>query len=612
VKTETETEPRPSLWALLLWTVPQVLFFVFVLNATALTTLLFLAFVTLITWGVASGGVGFLVYPITLICSSLLLLSVEEVAGAQHVSNLIFWLSLLCEAVFAFVIVRKLRPKTVDVLGSEVPAIIAAFILVVRWPQRTPLDFLSLLKFEDNASWLAMAAHSINKVDEPHSDGPVAAVMRTLIGAIQRVSLGGHSSGEMSHAYNVVGLTYQTMIFLGCVLAGSAVSKLVPAGRRSVRMLISAGGASLSYALLGLPLSTGHLTFIGAMVFMWAVLYVPQHSMCNERWAGITRTVLLLGAAGMWWPLAPLLPIALCVYVLGRGRLMILARLQTSHGRFVPLSSSIFLATLLGLGTWLALRHLPLSLREFFTVKGGLQPLPPNLLILGLAGILAMITWRHVDIRTERWVETTLSLVVYSFVLVLIAQFVGPDYAANYSPSKLLLFAAIFISPFIAVIPPFALRNQPSVIVPLLCVVLAVSQSWFVGAWSLNSPRLSPVPGWGKSYLRYADDNQATVFCLTAQAERRLEAYECTRHALSLANFDLQASAALQHLVLFSGEQTPDNEVRVTSVAQAFKKEVESKGKIIALSIDPVFSVAPEDAWWYDELPSVKKRIVRP
>lgn len=251
----------------------------------------------------------------------------------------------------------------------------------------------------------------------------------------------------------------------------------------------------------------------------------------------------------------------------------------------------------------LTLDLLPLSVRGFFEVKGGLQPLPSNLVPLGLFGAALLVAWGGHHRMGEGWVVILLTVVLYAFGLVISARFVGPDYAVNYSPAKLLLLVPVLLSPIMLSLPAFLLRERNGWSAAGLVLALALSQGWLVSSWSLNSPRAVAPPAWGQALLNTVDVDQATVLCLTAVPERRMEAYECSRHATALTNFDFNSGAAWRHMLLFPGAPSAEGEERVAIIRNGIAEEISRGGEVVFLSIDPEFLTAPEDVWWMADLP---------
>jgi hypothetical protein len=262
--------------------------------------------------------------------------------------------------------------------------------------------------------------------------------------------------------------------------------------------------------------------------------------------------------------------------------------------------------------TLLAITSLPLGIRDFFAVKGGLQPLPQNLLPLGLFGVGVLYVWRSARHGVENWTLITASIAAYALLLAIGSQFVGPDYAINYSPAKLLLLVAVFLGPFILTIPAFLLRQRGGMLTVVLVGCLVISQGWLVSTWSLNNPRAVAPPVWGAALLDITDVDQASVFCLTSQPERRMEAYECSRHASALTNFNYDAAAAWRHMILFPGEPDPANQERVKLIGDRIRSEMAANRSVVLLNLDPQFEIAEVDRWWIQDLPRTRDELVSP
>lgn len=592
----------------LAWTSVQALTISLLFGAGTTATILVFLVMTLVGLIGSRGGVGVVLHAIFLVIAAILMYAVELVSGPQQLTTgwivvclvagllLALWLSRACS--FAI-------PRLAD---TEIPAIITAFCLSIRWPQRTASDFLGLLKFEDNAAWVGMVSEMFRSDANPVFSGPAVSMLRSVMAPTALMRFGTINDQVPGDAYLVAGLTFRMMVFLAAVLAGVAIGRLIPSNARSIRIIVSVGSTGMAYVLMGLPLSTGHLTFIGALIFLWALISLTR----DDVRVGTIRVILLAGVVAMWWPLAPLGVALLLLWSMQTDAASkFLSRSRAN--RYRSLAPLLVICVVVAVVFSLAVVNtLPLGFREFFQVKGGLQPLPPNLLPFGLGGAVVLVLWRSTSRVVESWASTVGSLVLYAFALIVIAQFVGPDYSINYSPAKLLLLTAIFLAPFMFCIGPYLFRKEGGLvpIAMIACVILV--QGSFVVGWSLNSPRASTPPRWGKSLLEIANRGDAAVFCSTAVPERRLEAYECSRHASALVDIDLESGNAWRHLVLFPEPESPASSERVNLIVNAFTTLKAQRQRVVVLSLDERFTIAESDKWWFERLPRFKRELIQP
>jgi hypothetical protein len=314
----------------------------------------------------------------------------------------------------------------------------------------------------------------------------------------------------------------------------------------------------------------------------------------------------------MWWPLIPVaLAIPLAHEAQAPWARQIAGKVWTSSkARLVGVGAG--LVVLAALGGKILVDFLPLGFRDFFQVKGGLQPLPPNLLLLGLIGIVLLFIWRESGSIRESWFLMMAVAASYTCLLALSSQFIGPDYAMNYSPSKLLLLFAILSAPFVVSLPLYLLRQYGGLAVMGVAACLVVAQGWSVSSWTLNSPRAVAPPVWGNSVLSVVDSDEATVLCYSPAAERRLEAYECTRHATSLTNFDPAASAAWRHMMLFPGPTNPENDARVALIKEGVSRAISQNRPVVLLALSPELPMSEADSWWLSTIQFSREEQVTP
>jgi hypothetical protein len=608
----TDSRERVSSWAIFLWLMPQVILLRWVLTANPWMFLAGVGLLFVVAFHVGKSASGIVVFPLAFVLTSIFTLVIEVLLGPEKVSPSLVGGSFVAALFASLILCSRVRFPTQRILDCEVPALFTSLVLVARWPQRSPVEFLGLLKFEDNAAWVGMASQYVAPTVEPHSFGFAAVGLRPVIGLVTFLQSEFVNELRISESYVLVGKTYQLLIFLAAAFAGCMIARLVPDARRHVRAMLSSAGCALAYVFLGLPLSTGHLTFIGALLFLWALISLPQERSNATSASFRLRLLLLMGAVGMWWPVGPLLPlIALPHFTRPLLQRMSNRRKMRAIGILPYIGLFLIFLAAIG-GTIAVIRAMPMNPREFFTVKGGVQPLPQFLLPLGLLGWVALFQWRNLGAKIETWFTDLSILIGYSLLLVMTAQFVGPDYAINYSPAKLLLLVAILLCPLMLALPAYVLRQNESSMSTVAIALMIVSQGWFIGSWSVNNPRMVDPPSWARSMLRIVDTGETTVLCQTAVAEQRLSAYECSRHASALTNLRYEASADWGQMILYPGPQSVEREHRVKSIQETLSMQGGSGRRVILLSIDSSINIAEEDLWWMADLPWTSTRRIRP
>lgn len=589
--------------AAFIWVLAQALT-ITVLFSGGIRASVFLFLVLTVIGIVASNrGLGIIVHVASLVVAAYLMYVIEVFVGAARIATLPVLVCLFVGYAGVLLILRGCSFSKSRLVDCELPALVTAFCLTVRWPQKTALDFLGLLKFEDNAAWVGVATQMFRADADPVFSGPAISLLRTFMAPVAVTHFGETGNPQLSNSYVIVGLTFKILMFVAATVGGVAISRLAPTSSRVARSLLAVSGSAISYVLMGLPLSTGHLTFIGALAFLWSYLCVSDETGDSKVGHRFLQVATVAGFVGIWWPLLPVGVLWLALQTSLSSSVRQFSGLVLKRYRWLIVTVGI--GAVLGVIT-VGLRMtdlLPLGFKEFFQVKGGLQPLPPNLLPFGFAGVVALAVWRFSQSRVENWVMLVISLGLYAFGLVLISQFVGPDYGLNYSPAKLLLLTAIFLSPFMFLVPAFILRSQNHLTAVGLFLCLAMAQGAYVVGWSLNSPRVTPAPRWGKTLLDTADEGNTVVFCQTSVPERRFEAYECSRHASALFDMSLEVGEAWRHLVLFPEAPSPESEARVKTLVDGLSDQINHRKKVVLLSLDEEFKIDAGDQWWIDRLP---------
>ena len=598
-----------------MWSVALAVAVMLVLDTdTSVGVMLFFVVFSFGSW-FANRGAGIVWIPLGIVASSVIVHFFDLIIGPEHLTVTLAFVILILGNLAIMPLRERISSPRRFLSECDLPALATAVLLTVRWPQTKSIDYLGLLTFEDNAAWVGMGSELLRSDPEPSYTGPAVSLLRSAMSMVRLTHSGGRGSTLPGDSYVLVGLTYLFFIFLAATVAGSAIARLIPNASKAVRIVLSIGGSAFTYVMLDLPLSTGHLTFIGSLMFVWALFCLPQGLDATRGTVALPMTILLIGAASIWWPIAPAGVSLLILTAASRPRFRRIWRrwpiAVSSRMRPAFRLGVVLLATLaMTLVIVSAIRFLPMSFRDFMNAKGGLQPLPQNLLLLGSAGILTLFIWRMNDRVEEGWIAVIVVLATYALGLSLVAQFVGPDYAINYAPAKLLLFFGIVLAPFMFITPAYLLRNQSEHAWALLTAVALVVQGSFISNWSLNSPRLTPPPTWGTALLDAANHGNSIVVCLTSVEERRIDAYVCSRHAASLSEIDPDAAAAWRHLVLFPESESAAGQQRVDVIAAELKQQVRRRVEFVILSIDEEFRVADVDEWWFSQLPQPDTKLL--
>lgn len=257
------------------WYVLLSLLVVSELRASAVLSIVLLVLLSLVGLFAARRGVGLVAHLAAVVIAAAGMYLIELVMGPAQLSSLAVALCFTGGYAGSLVLIRGVAWSHQLLIDAELPALVTSFLLVAGWPQRIPLDFLGLLKNEDNAAWIGIAAQFVSRDPDPIVKGFGAVAFRPVMAGVAGVQPVAGESFGLSNSYVVTGVTFQLIIFLSASMAGSTLARLLPSAQRSIRIVLSAGGATISYVLIGLPLSTGHLTFIGVLVSLWASLSVP-------------------------------------------------------------------------------------------------------------------------------------------------------------------------------------------------------------------------------------------------------------------------------------------------------------------------------------------------
>jgi hypothetical protein len=527
---------------------------------------------------------------------------------------------------------RFLKSRNIGLMDSASVVLVDSLLvifgvaLVARWPFESSLSYLSLLSYEDNAGWIATASSFSGNHVGAYSDGAGGFVLDPLMASLHFVMGVGQESSAASFTYQLVGSSYLVVELLAVIAIGLSTlrfSRTVhPAVGHLASLILAIGASSLAYTACQLPRSTGHLTFIGGMAFIWSLGCIrdvdePADRSVSRAW-WVIPSVLLIGAVGMWWPLA------LVALLVSATRIRVMTPLLAKMKLQVASRSKFVLIAVISVGA-LALVAAPastgfrsMSVREFFAVKGGVQPLPGNSVSVALLVLLVLWVCRAMlESRRENTysisilVETVVMTGVLTASLYVVSHFVGPDFAQNYTTQKTFLLFVLLLIP-LAGIGIMALSNATHV---KLSATVALPLIFLIGVqtvgWNLNDPRETAIPSWGQVLLDTADANpNALIFCTTSELARNMDAYLCSRHASALQLTDHETSTSWRHLQVFPQVVTDSDQVRVKALRDSLTTKLSRGEKVILISLENVFAVADEDSLWMNQLPLSQMTIV--
>ena len=591
-----------------------------------LPTLLVMAFFTMA--GLFSRGISHITLSTVggVTTAGIVLASVSLIPGSPAIPIVIFPL-VTGIFIFAFVVLSKDFFFNSNTQVAEYLTLATAFLLIQRWPLYRTVDHLAFVSYEDNAEWIQIATEFRNS--RYRSSGG-AFVLEPLMASLHSiVSMGSQAiSRAPSTAFVVTSVSYGIVEFLGAISAGLLFARLAQrVDKPSVLMLIVCPAATaLTYSALQIPQSTGHLTFMGALMCIWALGLMGAYSIESSSLVGlkfiVASTSLLLGMAGMWWPLLLILPPAVLMVVSTvipvseiKSRLMTGTRSSSVRifSGLLPLSFGVALCIPLGR------QFRSISVRDFFVVKGGLHLASNSLLglsALSLVLLAVILESKSTGSKSSRNSSSvcigTIGLVgLLATAMYIVSIFVGPEYAQNYSVQKITLLFALAGVPLMVIVvglgvQVIGLRTLNFVAVPLIFFAGTLT----VG-WNLNNPRILVPPTWGSTLIHVADTNPgATILCTTSDPARNLDAYLCTRHASALHAAVGKLAEDWRHIQLFPTRLGTEDDARVFRVKSSMLELLEGKNSLIVLSLETDFKIADEDLWWMSQLPIIKMRFV--
>ncbi len=495
-----------------------------------------------------------------------------------------------------------------------------SFLLIHRWPMRSAADYLSFISYEDNAAWTQTAA---GFRDGNYKSGLGGFVLDPLMGTLHGLLRFGSqsSAARPSTAFILTGTTFAVVEFFTILCAGLIVVRLSKRDAHTSYLILVLAPLStaLAYSALQIPQSTGHLTFIGALLFIWSLGLVGNapltHHSRDSKNVFLMCSLLLLGMIGMWWPLILILPVALFLSLqlmsptedlkrrlfqrVMRKRKLLLIQIATLVF-VIPISIPIVNALT------------SMSIRDFFVVKGGLHLASNSLLVASSLSLLALMfllepkdASQYFPNNAAHIFTSTVALTgVLASVLYVVSLFVGPEFAQNYSVQKVMLLFALAGAPILIVTVNSAAERIGRPNISLVAIPLA----FFLGAltigWNLNSPRVLIPPAWGVNLLRVADENPgAVILCSTVDAGKNPDAYLCTRHASALQPTGGALSAEWRHVQLFPTRLLIADDFRIQRMTYEISQLVTQGYKVIILSLEGNFDIGAEDSWWMNQLP---------
>ena len=531
-------------------------------------------------------------------------------------------LPLICGASMSMMSLALREPKTTISIRTRITELATlgiSIILIHRWPMRSATDYLSFISYEDNAAWTQTAA---GFREGNYKSGLGGFVLDPLMGTLHGLLKFGsqNSAARPGTAFIVTGTTFAVVEFLAILCAGLIVVRLSKLKKKnSLILILSPLSAALAYSALQIPQSTGHLTFIGALLFIWSLGLVGitpliHHSRESKK-VFLTCSLLLLGMTGMWWPLILILPVALFLSLQLMSPTRDIKNLffkQTRDKGKLLLIEVAALALAIPISLPIIRTLTSMSVRDFFLVKGGLHLASSSLLVASSLSLLILMILlestespQYFPNNSSHIFTSTIALTgLLAAVLYAVSLFVGPEFSQNYSVQKVVLLFALAGAPiFIVTVNSGAERiGRPNI--SLVAIPLAFFLGTLTIGWNLNSPRVLTQPTWGANLVRVADENPgAVILCSTSDPARNPEAYLCSRHAAALQPIAGTLSAEWRHVQLFPTRSLIADDFRIQKMNYDISQLISENYKVIILSLEENFNIAEEDSWWMNQLP---------
>ena len=573
--------------------------------------------------GVLSCGLGQVVLAsISGLASSGILTSLyTHIPGAPELPVVL--LPFICGG---FIIIASLlqqelaAPTRIRTRLVEFSTLFISFLLIQRWPMRSATDYLSFLSYEDNAAWTQTAA---GFREGNFRSGLGGFVLDPLMGTLHGLLKFGsqNSAARPSTAFIITGTTFAVIEFFAILCAGLIVIRLSKLNKQTsyLPLALAPLSAALAYSALQIPQSTGHLTFIGALLFIWSLGLVGitpliHHSRESKK-VFLTCSLLLLGMTGMWWPLILILPVALFLSLQlmtpTRDIKNLFFKQTRNRGKFLLIEvAALALAIPISLPIIRTLTSM--SIRDFFLVKGGLHLASSSLLVASSLSLLVLMILlestespQYFPNNSSHIFTSTIALTgLLAAVLYLVSLFIGPEFSQNYSVQKVVSLFALAGAPiFMVAVNSGAERiGRPNI--SLVAIPLAFFLGTLTIGWNLNSPRVLTQPTWGANLVRVADENPgAVILCSTSDPARNPEAYLCSRHAAALQPKAGTLSAEWRHVQLFPTRSLIADDFRIQKMKYDISQLISENYKVIILSLEENFNIAEEDSWWMNQLP---------
>lgn len=560
---------------------------------------------------------------------SLLVLAIDTI---PRIASIPLWIITVLHLFSLFLIARLLKQTVVGATDSiakilsDSVVVMSSLSLYARWPLESPLSYLGFLSYEDNAGWISTASNYSEFHKGSYMDGAGGYVLDPLMASLHNiVSAFSDGSTKPSFAYQLVGGTYLVVSLMAVTAVGLATNQFA---RRFVgtfaSLILAIGSSGLAYVACQLPRTTGHLTFIGGMAFVWVLGCTgdvhpdDKGKASNRQW--ITVALLLLGAVGMWWPLG----IVAALFAVREIASLVLRLFGNSKDRWnqrrITVIGTLVAITIALLAAPASAGFRSMSVREFFAVKGGVQTPPGNSVILGLIVfvlLVGIVNYSSASDRENRALSNLVGVVsligVLAGALYVVSFFIGPDFSQNYTVQKTFLLLILLLIPLSGIAVVLVGRLFKSGVSSAACfTVLFLIGTQTVG-WNLNDPRVVNAPGWGQLLLETADANpNAVIFCTTSDPARNMDAYLCSRHAAAVQVTEYEMSTSWRHLQVFPQLTSEQDQSRVDALREQIVKTLSLGKNVILLSLESPFAVADEDAPWMNQLPITQMSVVTP
>lgn len=544
-----------------------------------------------------------------------------HIPGSPELPNIL--LPLICGGSISIMSLTLKEPKSsisIRTRITELATLGISFILIYRWPMRSATDYLSFISYEDNAAWTQTVA---GFREGNYQSGLGGFVLDPLMGILHGLLKFGssNSAARPSTAFIITGTTFAVIEFLAILCAGLIVVRLSKLNNQIsyLPLVLAPLSAALAYSALQIPQSTGHLTFIGALLFIWSLgllgIAPLNHHSRESKKVLLTCSLLLLGMTGMWWPLILILPVALFLslqLMSPTQGIKILFFKQARNGGKPLFMGIVALALAVPISLPIIRTLTSMSVRDFFVVKGGLHLASSSLLVASSLSLLILMillgskeSLQHFPNNSSHVFTSTIALTgVLAAVLYAVSLFIGPEFSQNYSVQKVMLLFALAGAPILIVTVNSGAERIGRPNISLVAIPLAFFLGTLTIGWNLNSPRVLTPPTWGANLVRVADENPgAVIFCSTSEPARNLEAYMCTRHASALQPIVGTLSAEWRHVQLFPTRSLIADDFRIQRMKYGISQLISQDYKIIILSLEENFNIAAEDSWWMNQLP---------